>query len=190
MGLELFAARAYDEIGVEEIAERAGISRGLLYHYFPTKRDYYLAVTRRAAAEVGRLTQPPPGQSAMESIAAGVDAFLGYAETHPQGFITAYRGALSGDTEVRALVEKARRRQASHILELVSDGGRPSRLTRLAVGGWIALAQNVTAEWLQQRRPSRATLRDWLVRTLHAALAAAGDVEERRGSAGRPAQSR
>ena len=172
---------------MEEIAERAGISRGLLYHYFPTKRDYYLAVTRRAVEEVARLTQAPSGSPTMHNVAAGVDAFLAYAETHPHGFITAYRGAMAGDAEVRALVEKGRRRQASRILAVVSDGERPSPLTRLAVGGWIALTQNVTAEWLQHPQPSRATLRDWLVRTLRAALASAAEAESRAAVAGRPA---
>ena len=56
--MELFSTRAYEEIWVEEIAERAGVSRGLLYHHFPTKRDFYVAVTRAAAAEVGELTLP------------------------------------------------------------------------------------------------------------------------------------
>src|SRR2546421_9827356 len=56
VGLELFSTRPYDEVRIDEIAARAGVSRGLLYHYFPTKRDFYLAVTRAAAAEVGELT--------------------------------------------------------------------------------------------------------------------------------------
>src|SRR5437879_6222914 len=51
IGMELFSTRAYEEIWVEEIAELAGISRGLLYHYFPTKRDFYVAVSRAAAAQ-------------------------------------------------------------------------------------------------------------------------------------------
>jgi AcrR family transcriptional regulator len=190
LGLELFSAHAYEELAVEDIAERAGISRGLLYHYFPTKREYYLAVTRRAAEEVGRLTQPPAGPPTMDSVAAGVDAFLAYAETHTHGFITAYRGAMAGDAEVRALLDTGRRRQASRILAVVSGDRRPSPLTRLAVGGWIALTQNVTAEWLQHRRPARATLRDWLIRTLQAALAAAAAAEAQYGAARRPTRAR
>jgi AcrR family transcriptional regulator len=178
LGLELFSSRVYEELGIDEIAARAGISRGLLYHYFPTKRDFYVAVTRRAVEEVGRLTQPPSGPPTMASVVAGLDAFLAYAEAYPHGFITAYRGAMSGDAEVRALVEKGRRRQASRILALASGGGRPSPLTRLAVNGWIALTQNVIAQWLESRRPARATLRDWLLATLRATLAAAAKAEE------------
>src|SRR5947209_10404289 len=68
VGIELFSTRAYDEIWVEEIADRAGVSRGLLYHYFPTKRDFYVAATRRAAAEAGQLTAPDPSLPADEQL--------------------------------------------------------------------------------------------------------------------------
>src|SRR6266699_6988019 len=80
VGLRLFSERAYDEIWVEEIAELAGISRGLLYHYFPTKRDFYVAVSRAAAAEAGELTAPDPSLPAPERLRAGIDAFVRYAE--------------------------------------------------------------------------------------------------------------
>ena len=180
LGMELFSTRAYDEVGIEEIAERAGISRGLLYHYFPTKRDFYLAVTTQAVEEIGRLTEPRAGADAMANVVAGVEAYLAYAETHAHGFLTAHRGALAGDAEVRALVQQSRRRQAARILAVMAREGRPAPLTRLAVQGWIALAQEATVQWLQQRRPSRAALAEWLVSTLRCALAAADSPERRR----------
>src|SRR5947208_11102090 len=98
--MELFSTRAYEEIWVEEIAERAGVSRGLLYHYFPTKRDFYVAVTRAAAKEAGDLTAPDPSLPADAQLRAGIDTFLRYAEQHSHGFLTAYRGSLGGDPEV------------------------------------------------------------------------------------------
>src|SRR6266480_4589396 len=56
IGSELFAKRPYDEVWVEEIAAAAGVSRGLLYHYFPTKRDFFVAVVRQQFAHVAELT--------------------------------------------------------------------------------------------------------------------------------------
>src|SRR5437016_14404822 len=104
IGMELFSTRAYEEIWVEEIAELAGISRGLLYHYFPTKRDFYVAVSRAAAAEAGEVSAPNPSLTPSEQLRSGIEAFVRYAEEHSQGFLTAYRGSLSGDSEVRAIV--------------------------------------------------------------------------------------
>ena len=51
-GVELFSARSYDEVSIDEIAGAVGISRGLLYHYFPSKRDFYVAGLRRAADDL------------------------------------------------------------------------------------------------------------------------------------------
>src|SRR5207248_2218486 len=121
IGMELFSTRAYEEIWVEEIAELAGISRGLLYHYFPTKRDFYVAVSRAAAAEAGEVSAPDPSLAPSEQLRWGIEAFVGYAEEHSQGFLTAWRGSLSGDPEVRAIGEESRERQAARILATVAD---------------------------------------------------------------------
>src|SRR5438874_17781 len=86
LGMQLFSTRSYDEIWVEEIAEQAGISRGLLYRYFPTKRDFYVEVTRTAAAEAAQLTAPDTSLPPDQQLRAGIDAFLRYAEEHSRGF--------------------------------------------------------------------------------------------------------
>jgi AcrR family transcriptional regulator len=172
LGLELFSTRAYDELGVEEIAERAGVSRGLLYHYFPTKRHFYLAVSRAAAAEVAAVTTPDPSLSPEEQLRTGIDAFLVYAEEHPHGFLTAYRGSLAGDAEVRAIVEQGRQRQAARILDVVMGAVDPPPLLRLAVHGWIALAQDITARWLQARELPREAVCELLTSGLIAIVRA------------------
>src|SRR5256885_3752097 len=151
IGMRLFSTRAYEEIWVEEIAELAGISRGLLYHYFPSKRDSYVAVSRAAAAEAGEVSAPDPSLPPSERLRAGIDAFVRYAEEHSHGFLTAYRGSLAGDSEVRAIVEEGRQRQAARILDAVAGDVEPSPLVRLAVHGWIALAQSITPQWLQKQ---------------------------------------
>src|SRR2546423_3698745 len=105
LGLRMLSSETPERVPVDEIAEAAGVSRGLLYHYFPTKRDFYVAVNRAAAAEVGELTASAPSLPLAEQLRAGIDAYLRYAEARPHGFLTAYRGALAGDAEVRATVE-------------------------------------------------------------------------------------
>jgi AcrR family transcriptional regulator len=155
LGIRLFSTRAYDEIWVEEIAEQAGISRGLLYHYFPTKRDFYVAVSRAAVAEAGEITAPDPSLPPGKRLRAGIDAFVSFAEEHSQGFLTAYRGSVAGDPEVRAIVEEGQQRQAARILEIVTSDAEPPPLLRLAVRGWIALARDIIARWLQEPDASR-----------------------------------
>jgi len=175
--MRLFSTRAYEEIWVEEIAELAGISRGLLYHYFPTKRDFYVAVSRAAAAEAGELTAPDPSLPPAERLHAGIDAFVRYAEEHSQGFLTAYRGSLAGDPEVRAIVDEGRQRQASRILETVAGNAEPPALMRLAVRGWISLAQNIIALWLQEQDATREAVCELLSGALSGVIAAAMEAD-------------
>jgi len=177
VGMELFSTRAYDEIWVEEIADRAGVSRGLLYHYFPTKRDFYVAVNRAAAAEVGELTAPARSLPLAEQLRAGIDAYLRYAEARPHGFLTAYRGALAGDAEVRATVEEGRQRQSARILEALESDREPTALLRLAIYGWTAMAQAVTADWLRRRAPRREVVRDLLADALMGTIRAAAQAK-------------
>ena len=56
LGEELFSARPFDEISIDDIAARAEISKGLLYHYFGSKRDFYVAVVRSGVATLREVT--------------------------------------------------------------------------------------------------------------------------------------
>src|SRR6478752_4967934 len=60
IGLELFSTNSYDAVSIDEIAARAGISKGLLYHYFPSKREFYVAGVRAAAAQLREVVEPDP----------------------------------------------------------------------------------------------------------------------------------
>ncbi|HEY8502777.1 MAG TPA: helix-turn-helix domain-containing protein, partial [Solirubrobacterales bacterium] len=59
-GTDLLGRRPYDEVSIGEIAAAAGVSKGLLYHYFPTKKDFVLAALRRGEDELSQLTAPDP----------------------------------------------------------------------------------------------------------------------------------
>ena len=172
LGMELFSTRAYDDIWIEEIADQAGISRGLLYHYFPTKRDFYLAVSKAAVDEIRDLTRPDPSLPAVEQVRSALDAFLRKAKERSQGFLTAYRGALAADPEVRRIVETSRMFQSKRVLAALGRRD-PTPLLQIAVRGWVAFVQDVTAQWLQQRALGREDVRDMLVATLEGAIAGA-----------------
>src|ERR1700712_1726267 len=90
LGAEVFGQRPYDEVRIDEIAERAGVSRALMYHYFPDKRAFFAAVVK---AEGERLfeatnTPPKPGLSLFEQLRAGVLAYLEYDEAHRYGAVS------------------------------------------------------------------------------------------------------
>src|SRR5271170_6359642 len=74
LGIDLFAARAYDEVSIDELARAAGVSKGLLYHYFPTKRDFYVATVQEAARQlIERTTGHDDRATPRERLRAGLD---------------------------------------------------------------------------------------------------------------------
>src|SRR6266436_4562893 len=85
LGAKVFGERPYDEVRIDEIAERAGVSRALMYHYFPDKRAFFAAVVRAEGERLFEATNSPPDAEAslFEQLRAGVSAYLRYDEEHP-----------------------------------------------------------------------------------------------------------
>src|SRR4051812_25945108 len=94
-------------MSITELAQAAGISKGLLYHYFPTKSDFIVAVFRHAREEL---------EQRMAGSEASLDAFLDYVEEHAEGFL-ALAHARSGDDEaIRAELAEGRRRRVAQLV--------------------------------------------------------------------------
>ncbi|WKG05135.1 TetR/AcrR family transcriptional regulator [Mycolicibacterium sp. HK-90] len=155
LGAEVFGQRPYDEVRIDEIAERAGVSRALMYHYFPDKRAFFAAVVR---AEGERLfeatsTPPEPGQSLFGQLRAGVLAYLRYDEEHPHGAWAAYMGMGRTDPVLRGVDDIDNDRQADRIMSRIAEAvsgpldAKVERDLRATVYGWLAL----TFEMCRQR---------------------------------------
>ncbi len=169
LGLSLFADRSYDDISIDDIAAAAGISRGLLYHYFGSKRGYYVAALREAARQLiaeteqireAREHQGPPDAEALRS---GMEAYLAFVEKRAKTYSSLFQGGVGSDEEVRAVVEETRNHYLSRILgDLPLTEANQARL-RTALRGWIGFVEAVSLDWLEQRAVSRDELRDLIV---------------------------
>lgn len=172
MGSQLFASRPYDEVWIEEIAERAKVSRGLLYHYFPTKRAFFAAMLRRETARMIDLTAPDPSADLLTQLTAGVDAYLAYCEAHAQGIRLIYSGALSSDPEVQAIINQDLAYQEGRIIAAISPDREPHQLVRIAVRSWLTFLRTACHEWLNAVDISRDKIRDLCVNSLISTLRA------------------
>ncbi|MEU2898103.1 TetR/AcrR family transcriptional regulator [Streptomyces sp. NPDC001273] len=172
VGARLFSESPYDEVWIEQVAEIAGVSRGLLYHYFPAKRDFFAAVVERESERMLRMTAAVPGVPVREQLTAGLDAYLEYVEAHAHGYRAFHRADAAGDQAVRRVYRRALAAQERQILAaLVADpefgplcAARPD--TRLAVRGWLAFTTAVCLEWLRGSELSREQVRDLCARAL------------------------
>jgi AcrR family transcriptional regulator len=184
-GLELLGQRPYDQVSIDEIARAAGVSKGLLYHYFPTKKDFVLAVLREATDQLGELTAPDPSLSPVEQVDASLDAFLGFVEDHAPAYSTIFRTRGGGDEDIRAALEEGRELRLEAVLAGIAMWGAgappPARSSALetAVQGWIFFVEGAVLRWLERGGLERAELRTLLRLTLLGALQVAQEVDAR-----------
>src|ERR1700712_4701679 len=101
-GASLLAERPYDEVSIEEIARAAGVSKGLLYHYFPTKQDFLVAALERGQGELAALTAPEVGLPPAEQLAASLERFLDFVEEHEAAYTAIFRSRGGGGPEIQA----------------------------------------------------------------------------------------
>ena len=184
LGRQAFAERAYDEVSIDDIARAAGISKGLLYHYFPTKRDLYVAGLREIGAElIAKTTDVPQDLAPIDRMRAGIDAYLDFVSGQAHAYIALIRGGIGSDPEVVQVLEDTRSRLIDQILDRAGSSpmapmvGHP--LFRLAVRGWIGFVEAATTDWLVAPAGDRTALRDLLLDMLMSSLRAVGVAETR-----------
>jgi len=175
--MELFAKRPYDEVWVEEIAAAAGVSRGLLYHYFPTKRDFFVAVVRAQLERLAELTTPDTSKPALESLRDTMDAYIDYVEENKHGYISIHRAGIGNDAEVRELLAESYARDVERILDRLTGGGPAAPALRVAVRGWLAFTIGTVIDWIEQPEIDRNELRELLVQAMKGCVLAALEVD-------------
>jgi AcrR family transcriptional regulator len=180
LGIEIFSERPFDEVSIDDIAAAAGISKGLLYYYFPSKRDFYVAVIRSAADEMQGLTEPDPALAPRDRHAAALERYLEYVETHARGYATVLRAGIGSDPAVADIVEEVRSAMVARLLADLPVRAReaPAAL-RVAVRGWVGFVESASLDWLGHGRLGRADLRDMLVAALDGAVSAAAGADPR-----------
>jgi AcrR family transcriptional regulator len=171
LGARLFTEHAYDEISMSQIARAAGISKALLYHYFPSKRDYFVATLAGGAEELRTRVEPDPAVPPAQALAASVDAYLGWIEENAAAYEKLFRSA-GAVPEVRELVDGVRASTADRIVEGLDAADNPR--ARTAVRGWLWFMDGACLDWIAHRDLERAELHGLLLGTLAGALMAAG----------------
>jgi AcrR family transcriptional regulator len=168
---QLFSERNYDAVSTAEVAREAGVARGLVNHYFRTKRELYVAVVR-SMLEVPDDLFPAPAdadQSERNAVLSdAVDRWLRTVKAN-RGTWLACIGAqgFGRDPELEAVLEDARRRIIDQLIALA--WGPPSEATpevRALMRGYEGFAQAITADWLTSGRLPRREVHQLLVQGL------------------------
>ncbi len=173
LGGELFASHSYSELSMARIAREAGISKALLYHYFPSKQDFFVATLQQGAEEIARRTQPDPGLPPLEALAGSLDGFLGWIEENERAYLK-FMESVDSVPEVKAMIDQIRDATSARILDGLGAGDPPPPKLRAAARAWLWYMDGAILDWLEHRDLSRAELRDLLLGSLLGSLSAAG----------------
>ncbi|MFI8102856.1 TetR/AcrR family transcriptional regulator [Streptomyces sp. NPDC086023] len=173
-GRKLFADTAYDALSVDDIAQHAGVAKGLIYYYFKSKRGYYLAIVEDSVAELlaraGSDTELPRG----ERVRRTVDGYLHYAQHHQAAYRTIVTGGVGSDAEVLAIRDAVREELVAAIAEGAYGRRSVPPPARLALIGWLGGVEGITLDWIAPGTPGpvppREELGALLVRTLRSTL--------------------
>jgi AcrR family transcriptional regulator len=187
LGLQTFASRTYDEVSIEDVARAAGISKGLLFHYFPTKRAYFVAClresTKRLLAHMEGVAAPP-GSPPIEHLKLALDAYLDYVRARGRAYTALMRSTVSVDPEIAEVVDRTRATLLATLTGGISEvfpTAKTSPILDLALTGWIGLAETMSIAWVERAdgdvshtgAPSRTEVRDVLVTALVALVGTA-----------------
>lgn len=152
LGVRLLATRSLDELSIDVLAEEAGISRGLLYHYFGSKHAFREAVVRRAADDLMAQTAPPVDGEPEERLLVSMTAYLDYVVANHEGYLSLVKGAASGNTTLREIYEEARSALTDRIFREEAQGDLlpDTPMTRLVVRGWSAMTEELVLTWIRE----------------------------------------
>ncbi|MDG5808101.1 helix-turn-helix domain containing protein [Streptomyces ossamyceticus] len=163
--LELFAHNAPEDVSLDDVAEAAGVSRPLVYRYFPGgKQQLYEAALRSAAEELEHCFDEPAEGPLTARLSRALDRYLTFVAGHDAGFSALLQGGSVVETSrATAIVDGVRRAAAEHILRHL-EVTEPDLRLRMTVRMWITAVEAASLIWLDEgKQPDVAELRDWLV---------------------------
>ncbi|MBM4523964.1 TetR family transcriptional regulator [Rhodococcus hoagii] len=178
LGVRMLADRPLEQISVEDIADQAGVSRGLLFHYFASKHDFHVAIVRHSSAEMLARTAPNLELPVIDMLRDVMAAYVDYVSEKRDTYVSLLRGTASGDPAMREVFESTRAEMARRVVEqLPSLGIEPDARIALSVRGWIAFVEEATITWLRGPEIPRDELIELLVTALPAVALSAGAAE-------------
>jgi len=161
--LELFSHRSPEDVSIDDVAEAAGASRALVYHYFGGKQELYVAALRGAAEQLGVLLEPPAEGKPLERLALSLRRYFDFVEDHAPGFVALLRGGLASRSgEIGEIIDGIRALLLDRILQAL-EITEPGPVLRITLRSWMAAVETAGLDWLEHRDLPRSELERLLI---------------------------
>jgi AcrR family transcriptional regulator len=169
---DLFEQKGYDAVSMSDVAAAAKVTRGLVHHYFGSKRELYLDVVRSVLAEAPTLVAAAEASSLEEMVERNASLVLDYLGSN-RGMLLAIApsGDLGRDPEVAELADMAREAAIDQVI--ANHFGDPSIAppeTRLVIRAFLGLVEASCREWLFRGRATRPQVEALLAQTILALI--------------------
>ena len=148
-----FVTQGYHAAAMDDIADRAGVSKPVLYQHFPSKLELYLALLNESADEMVRLVRVALGATTdnHERVDNAVAAYFTFVADNGQAYRLIFESDLRGQLEVERIVERATDDCISASTDTITaDTGVDVERARLLASGMVGLSQVSARYWLQQ----------------------------------------
>jgi AcrR family transcriptional regulator len=169
IGLMMLRTQPIHELSIDAVAGQAGISRGLLFHYFPSKRDYYVAVISAAGRRLLRVTKPDESLPPPEQLRQMLLSFVAFITRRREAYISFVRGAAGGDSYVVEVYADTRKGLTDRVLDLIGSADAATA-ERMTIHAWLAYVEDLAIEWSGLPEEDRPTTDEELVDHSIAAL--------------------
>lgn len=174
IGVQFLVDHPLDELTIDELAARAGVSKALIFHYFDSRQGVERAIVTTARDSLLVATEPRADLPPRERIRDTLLRIAGFVRDHSGTFSSLVRGVASGDPAVRAIVDQSRDLNAQRLLEAFQELGAPNEMAlRVALRAWVSFTEEALLELVVDRRINDETVVDFLEKTLDGVVAAA-----------------
>lgn len=146
-GVAFLADSSLDDLTMEVLSDRVGVSRALLFHYFGSRQGLHREIVITASAALLAASEPRPELPPYARLDDTLLRIVGFVRDHRGTFYSLVRGVASGDPVVRTEVDRARDANAQRLLDVFLELGTPdSTLLRVALRSWVSFAEEVLVE--------------------------------------------
>lgn len=166
---EVFVANGYHAAAMDEIAERAGVSKPVLYQHFPGKRDLYLALLAEHTQQLIDAVRFALTSTAenKQRVAATLAAYFSFIDSESEAFLLIFESDLTNDGEVRALVDRVSSECSAMFADVIGeDTGLAREEAELLAVALAGMAQVSARYWLQTGRAVPREAADRLIAQL------------------------
>jgi AcrR family transcriptional regulator len=167
----LFEKSGYDAVSMGDVAEAAGVTRGLVHHYFRSKRELYLEVVQSVLAKAPKLATAETAETLDAMVQHNAALVLDYLSAN-RGMLLAIApsGDLGRDPEVAALADAARETAIDQVIVNHLGDAEPPPEVRLVIRSFFGLVEAACREWLFRRRATRPQVEALLTQTILALM--------------------